>query len=276
MHRVGQVAIEILTQRAGRQFVRDQVVQQQHVRLLDQLRGGNALTAEQHVRGQRRVTHLGRRERLQVPVAGELLVAASPGVVAVDEAGGQLAPPGDLGGVGIGVVAVAVAVAVVDGLSDVATGGEVPPGGAQSGGATKVPADHDVGVGVVVDVLVVLVGADHPTQVNGAVGVLLESGRPVPRGLDQQGPRGTVGHPPVPAPQVVVPRRPGDVGDDVLLEPAGLDRELRAVERHGGGGRGLAAIDRRLPRQAAAGAALRSCPLPCRRQTAPAVLEHRP
>src|SRR5664280_3682049 len=54
----------------------------------------------------------------------------------------------------------------------------------QVGGAAQVPPSHDVGEGVVVHALVVLIRTDHPAQVSPSVRTRFHSGGPVAGRLD--------------------------------------------------------------------------------------------
>ena len=77
---------EARAERPGDHLVGHEVVEHEHVGLLDELGAGHPLGAEQHVDGDRGRGDLGHEERLQVEVAGELLVEAPLGVPPVDQA----------------------------------------------------------------------------------------------------------------------------------------------------------------------------------------------
>ena len=69
-------------------------MEEQHVGLLDDLRSGYALTAQEHIgpRGPR--CQVRDADWLQAMEAGELLVDAGPGVVAIDDVVGDAQPVG--------------------------------------------------------------------------------------------------------------------------------------------------------------------------------------
>ena len=100
---------------------------------------------------------------------------------------------------------------------------------------------------------------------------------PVARGLDEEARAGAGREVLVAGPVEVARRRPGHVGDDVLLELAGPDRHDLAGASPGRGGRDVAARRGRLPREA--GARAGRVPLAAsqgRGQASQPVLEHRP
>ncbi len=118
----------------------------QGVRLLDHLRATGPLASQQQVGRDRAAGgELGDHQRLQPTETGELLVDPRVGVVAVDQGVGEPDPAPSL--------AVVVPPVRADGL----------------GRAPQVPPRHDVGEGVVVHGLVVLVGSDDPVDVGAAV-----------------------------------------------------------------------------------------------------------
>ena len=182
--------------------------------------------------------------------ARELLVDPGGGVVSVDDRIGQLEP--------------ATPLTLVDHVR------------AGVRGALEVPARHHVGVGVVVDVLVVLVGADHAADVTASVRVGLDPRRPPAGGLhDQLAPR-TGRERLVAGPVDVAGGGPRDVGDDVLLERAGEDRYEFAVPVTRVIRRDIPTGPRGLPGETGAVALLGACGAHRRGQAPDAVLEHRP
>ncbi len=127
--------------------------------------GAGAVVTEQHVGHDGPLWgEFGDHERFERIEAGELLVDPGRGVVSVDERIGELEP--------------VVAFAPLDSFG--------PSCGCGCGCAAEVPSGHDVGVGVVVDVLVVFVRAHHAADVRAAVGVALDSSRPPARRLHER------------------------------------------------------------------------------------------
>ena len=169
-----------------------EVMKHQDIGLLDQLRTAHSSGAEQDVGGNRGVRHLVDQQRLQRPVSGELLVEPALGVPPVEQVGGDLAPAR-------GVRHEAVLV------------GEV-------GTAAQIPAGHHVGEGVVVDVLVVFVGTDHAADVPPSIRFHRHPAGPVAGGFEQEIDTRAVEERRIAGPRDVLGRRPGHVGDDVLLE----------------------------------------------------------
>src|SRR4029453_4495952 len=97
--------------------------------------------------------------------------------------------------------------------------------------ALEVPASDHVREGVVVNGLVVFIRADHPIDVRTTVAVVACAGHPVAGGLDEEWPPGLFRQGGVASPVDVARRRPGDVGDDVLLELSRPDaNELAGCE----------------------------------------------
>ena len=144
VRRARLVEVEVRAQRARRDLVGDEVVEHQHVGLLDDLRARDALASEQQVGGDRPARRdLGDHERLELEEARELLVQPVRAVVAVDERVGQRAP------------------------ADRSLGSVVRRRRARAARA-QVPARHHVRERVVVDRLVVLVGPDHAVDVRAA------------------------------------------------------------------------------------------------------------
>jgi hypothetical protein len=128
---------------------------------LTTLRDARARGAEQHVRGDGPLRRdLGDHKRLELVEPSELLIEAGGMVVAGDERVGKLQPTPALGVV------------------------HRPHAGA--GGAAQVPTGHDVGVGVVVDMGVVLVGTHYVSDVPSPARIELDPRRPPARGLDKQ------------------------------------------------------------------------------------------
>ena len=158
------VEAEIRLEAAGHHLVGHEVVEHQDVGLLDHLGAVGPIRAEQQIGGDGATgRHLGDDQRLEAVEAGELLVHAGVAVVAVVEPVGQLPPAAPLG------------------RGD-AVGGSVE----ELGRPSEVPTGEHVGAGVVVDRLVVLVGADDAVDVAGAVGLDPDPGRPVPGRLHQE------------------------------------------------------------------------------------------
>ena len=106
--------------------------------------------------------HVGGDERLTLEEARELLIDARAGVVAVHDRVRGREPVAQL--------------ALVHAAS---------MAGHVRRRRTQVPSCHHVRVGVVVDVLVVLIRADHVADVTAAVRVAFDAGLPVARGLDE-------------------------------------------------------------------------------------------
>ena len=132
-------------------------VKHEHVRLLNQLRALHVVPAEQRD-GLGTLREVGDGQRLEGEVAGELLVAMVARVVAVDECRCEPPPAGRFGVARL----------------------------LEGGGVEQVPARHGVRERVVVDVLVVLVGADHPVDMRGPLGVDAYPRRPIACRLTQQ------------------------------------------------------------------------------------------
>src|SRR5664280_1929305 len=87
----------------------------------------------------------------------------------------------------------------------------------------QVPPSHDVGEGVVVHALVVLIRTDHPAQVSPSVRTRFHSGGPVAGRLHHQRRTGPGAEVFVAGPVGVPPGGPGHIGCDVLLQLAGED-----------------------------------------------------
>lgn len=145
---------------------------------------GDPLLAEQDVGRHRGTQRALERQRLKRVVAGELLVPPRGRVEAVDDATGEITPARRL----------------ID--RDAGALGDV-------GGRPEVPPRHDVGVGVVVDVRVVLVGTDHAVDVRPTIVVDVAARGPVARGLHEQRAGRAEQELRVPCPRRVMDRRPG-------------------------------------------------------------------
>ena len=160
---------------------------------------------------------------------------------------------------------------------------ELEPGGAlalivdsvQRGGASQVPAGHDVGEGVVVYGFVVLVRADDAVDVAAPAAVDSYTRCPVTRRLDEQVSSRPVQELLVAGPVEVARCSPRDVGDDVLLELARSDRNDFAGAQVRACRRDLATRTRGFPGETSPGSAERACSRARRRQPAHAVLEQR-
>ena len=225
-------------------------MEQHDIGLFDQLRSAHPSSTEQHIGGERWIGDLIDQQRFQRPIAGELLIEAAIGVPAVDHVARQLPPTRRL---------VASAELV----------GEV-------GAAAQVPAGHHVGEGVVVDDLVVFVRTDHAADVSPPVRLDRHPAGPVAGGVEHEVGTRAAQEPRIAGPRGVLARRPGDVGDDVLLQFAGADLDhvtALADELTRGD---IATCRRRLPRKPGTGEPGFLCRLARRRQAADAVLEHRP
>ena len=218
----GFVELEVRRQRPVCRLLRHEVVQHQDVGLLDHLGRADAFAAEQEIRCDRGLRVLGDDQRCEGVVAGELLVAAGGGVVPVHELVRDPAPCRDLGRRDAAL-----------GLGEFRRPAEVPP-------------RHHVREGVVVDEFVVLVRSDDVVDVAATV-LDANTRRPVPGRVQDQGAALASEEGAVPRPQGVLERRPGDVGDHVLLVLAGVDRHYRSVRVHVFGGGHVETTAGRLP-----------------------------
>ena len=97
------------------------------------------------------------------------------------------------------------------------------------GAGSEVPAGHDVGEGVVVHRLVVLVGAHHSVDMAATFVVDAESAGPVAGSVDDEIATRTIEEAAVARPFGVVVSRPGDVGHDVLFRLARPDLDRLTV-----------------------------------------------
>ena len=250
MGRPGLVEVQAGPEGPLCQLLGDQMVEHEHVGLLDQLGAAHPSGAEEHVGRNRWGPDLRHQERLQVEVAGELLVEPGSSVPPVDQVLGQGLPLRRLVGVA--------------GLRE------------EGGSLAEVPSGHHIGVGVVVDTLVVLVRADHGADVATTVGVGLDAAGPVAGGLDQERTSCSAEEAGIARPGRVVGGRPGHVGHDVLLVRARGDDEGCAVRTDDLVRRDVGSVAPRLPRepggQQAGGQRFRTGS----GQTPEAVLDHGP
>ena len=202
-----RVIPEVRRPHLRRVSIPEQVKQHDDVGLLDDARALDPFAAKQHV--DRGVPRLEGREVdvFQAEIAPELLDQTGGRIEARIEFAGDLLPPAGFVRIEpdpLGEIAPALRPAL----------GQEPRGG---GSALQVPARHAVGVGVVVDALVVFVGTDDAADVPQAVVSRRRAARPEARRL-QQDLRARLkqealvtGRPPV-APDAV-----GDVRADVLF-----------------------------------------------------------
>ena len=154
----GLVVAEVGRVRAQVEALRQQRLQHDHVRLLDDLRRLGAFAPEHHVHGHRPTRVLRQVDVLQVEVARELLDAPGGRVEPCHQARRHVAPVRELGGVEAKLIAQR-APALRPTLGEQRRG--LQP-------ALQVPLRQHVGVGVVVNVLVVLVRPDDVANVVAA------------------------------------------------------------------------------------------------------------
>lgn len=185
--------------RACADEIGDEQVEHENIRLLEELGPLQVLQAER-LNGIDALRKAGDGERLEAEVAGELLMAAACRIVPVDERRGASAP---------------VACLLGARSTDV-------------GGLQQIPARHRIRERVVIDVLVVFVGADDPVEVCCSVGIETYARRPVARRFAQDLAAGTESLR-ITAPALVSSYGPGDVGGDVLLLLAGQDADELAT-----------------------------------------------
>jgi len=118
-------------------------MEHQHICLLDHLCVAGSLGSEEQVGGNRTSRgRLGDDQRFELMEAGELLVDARVGVIAVEQGVGEFKPPMPLI------------------VTDAGFGRFGVP--SSLGGSPKVPPRHHVGEGIVIDRLVVFVGPTTP------------------------------------------------------------------------------------------------------------------
>ena len=138
------VEVEVRAERPGRRGAREQVMEHQHVGLLQDLGPRDPLAAQHEVGGDRALgDHLADDEGLQAPEAGALLIESRSRVVAVDQPACEVPPAALL----------------------------VGRRTRKTCGPAEVPAGHHVRECVVIDGTVVLVRPDHPTDVSPAIGL---------------------------------------------------------------------------------------------------------
>ena len=118
----------------------------------------------------------------------------------------------------------------------------------------KVPTHHDVGERVVVDELVILVGADDTVHMTNADFVDPDPARPVARSFDDQLTDVVSDARGISRPFEVVQRRPRHVSVDVLLSCAGEDLDDVALVVARRPGRDVIPAVGRLPRESGTGA----------------------
>ncbi len=95
--RAGLVVVEVRHQRARRHLVGHEVVEEQDIGLLDDLRAGDPFAAKEDVSPRRAGRDVCDADGLEAVEAGELLVDARARVVAIDDAVGDVQPVRDLG-----------------------------------------------------------------------------------------------------------------------------------------------------------------------------------
>ena len=143
------VEAQIRLEALGRGFLGHEVVQHEHVGLLDDLCSTDALRPEQQVRGNRSTgSDVGDQQRFQSMEPCELLVDARVRVEAVDEPVDEIAP--------VPLFHRAHAVPQRRPLESCER-------------APEVPTSHDIRERVVVDRLVVLIRPDDAVDVDGAI-----------------------------------------------------------------------------------------------------------
>ncbi len=163
----------------------------------------HAVSSEQQVGGDRSARRdLLDQQRLEAVEARELLVDAGVGIETIDKRLDE--PPPLIPLVGAHIVAVRSSVDPRE-------------------RAPEIPARQDVGEGVVVDRLVVLIRSDHPVDVRRAIGLGPCARGPVAGGLDQEPLTGSTGELLVARPVEIAARRPCHLPHDVILERAGSD-----------------------------------------------------
>src|SRR5690606_37770345 len=119
----------------------------------------------------------------------------------------------------------------------------------------QVPPGHHVGVSVVVDGFVVLVGAHDAVDVRAALAVAPDATRPVAGRADQELTARTGDERCIAAPRRLLVGGPGDVGDDVLLLHTSADRDALALWPDNAPWGHVRSIGRRLPREPRTGEA---------------------
>ena len=171
-----RIVIEVRSPDRFRERLHRQRQQRDNVGLLDDLRPLCALAAEHHVHRHGPARVGSKVDVLEPEVSGKLLEQAGRCVEAGDHRVGALSarPP----------IRRRPNAAVRRGRS---TGRQtwVRSHAATSSAAPDVPARHDVGIGVVVDVLVIFVRADHVADVAVAVGLRRGAAGPEARGVQQ-------------------------------------------------------------------------------------------
>ena len=237
------VEVEVGDERVRGHLVGDEVVQQEDIGLLHDLRLGDALAPEQHVAGHGAHGEVGDPEGLESVEALELLIDPGGRVVAVDDRPSERVPILELGGIR----------SFQSGRPGGTTGARVSAHGGR--GRAQVPTRHDVREGVVVDELVVLVGSDDATEVRAPVRVTLEPRRPETSALDEDPQAIGRREPGVPAPRDVVVDGPGDVRHDVQLPLPGPDADRDRVVAVDPGRGDVAAIGGGFPGEPGAGEA---------------------
>ncbi len=215
-------------------------MEEQHVGLLDDLRSGHALTTQECIGPRRPWCQLRDADGLQAMEAGELLVDAGPGVVTIDDVVRDTQPVGHFIGGRFTRRTPGPSVAGATARAPVSHGRRR---------SSEIPARHHVGVGIVVDELVVLVRPDHAPQVHAAVRVLFEARGPEAGRFDEQPSTVPSREGGVPAPGHVCGDGPGDIGDDVQLSLPGPDADRMSGRARHPGWCHVTTISCRLPRE---------------------------
>jgi len=226
------VVLVVRAHHLARQLVGEHVAEHHRVRLLDDLRAQRHLAAEEDVRGHRSRAQLLDGDLVHLMEPRELLVDEGLGVEAVHQGVGNLRPLGEL--------AVPQGEAGAQGPRPLRVGAFQPHERLRR--AADVPAREDVRVGVVVDALVVFVGADDGADMAAAVGVAAGARGPEAGRFEQELDAHRRHEVVVGRPLPVLPDRPGDVGGDVVLHEAREDRHYLPVGTEAVGRRHLDAL----------------------------------
>src|SRR5476649_1223289 len=113
--------------------------------------------------------------------------------------------------------------------------------------APDVPPSHDIGEGVVVDVLMILVGSDHAADMAVTVGLRLNATGPEPARLEQDLRAGVAKERFISGGLPVLPDGVGDVGTDVLLLLSAENIDDQTVRADRVFGRDFRTVTGRLP-----------------------------
>ena len=141
----GPIEVQAGSERFVPYVVRHQMVEHEHVSLFDDLRSRDPVGTEQEIGGHRRGSNVGHDQGFEVEIAGELLVQSPLRAPPVDQPTGEVSP--------------AFSLIIAAGPSE------------EVGAVSEVPPRHHVGIGIVVDSYVVLIGPHDPVNMTAPADV---------------------------------------------------------------------------------------------------------